>query len=164
MAFAVASTYFRSSAMAGSAQREATDSSVTSPAAMKLASALMAASGSCFSVSSAFTPSAPILSILSKVMQTESNVSAAKPMLSSIPRRMRRSLMFTVKPVKPMPSRARAVTSISSTSALGLSSPRMSMSHWTNSRRRPFWGRSARNTRSVWMTLKGWGSLSLLAA
>ena len=31
------------------------------------------------------------------------------------------------------------------------------MSHWTNSRRRPFWGRSARNTRSVWMTLEGGG-------
>ena len=97
-------------------------------------------------------------------MQTESSVSAAKPMLSSIPRRMRRSLMLTVKPVKPMFSSARVVTSISSTSALGEASPRMSISHCTNSRRRPFWGRSARNTRSVWMTLKGLGSLSLLAA
>ena len=46
--------------------------------------------------------------------------------------------------VKPIFSRARAVTSISSTSALGEESPRMSMSHWTNSRRRPFCGRSAR--------------------
>ena len=164
MALAVARTYLRSSAMAGSAQRAATASSVTSPAAMKSASALMAFSGSCFSVSSAFTPSAPILSILSKVMQTESSVSAEKPMLSSIPRRMRRSLMLTVKPVKPMFSRARVVTSISSTSALGEESPRMSMSHCTNSRRRPFCGRSARNTRSVWITLKGLGSLSLLAA
>ena len=162
MALAVARTYLRSSAMAGSAQRAATASSVTSPAAMKSASALMAFSGSCFSVSSAFTPSAPILSILSKVMQTESSVSAEKPMLSSIPRRMRR--MLTVKPVKPMFSRARVVTSISSTSALGEESPRMSISHCTNSRRRPFCGRSARNTRSVWITLKGLGSLSLLAA
>ncbi len=49
MAFAVARTYFRSSAMAGSAQRAATASSVTSPAAMKSASALTALSGSCFS-------------------------------------------------------------------------------------------------------------------
>ena len=97
-------------------------------------------------------------------MHTLSRLSGAKPMPVSIPRRMRRSLMFTVKSLKPMSRRARAVTSISSISALVLPSPRMSMSHCTNSRMRPFCGRSARNTRSVWMTLKGVGSLSLLAA
>ena len=53
---------------------------------------------------------------------------------------------------------------ISSISALMLSSPRMSISHCTNSRMRPFWGRSARNTRSVWITLKGVGRLARLAA
>ena len=59
-------------------------------------------------------------------------------MAVSMARSMRRSLMFTVKSLKPMASRARAVTSISSISALMLSSPRISISHCTSSRMRPF--------------------------
>jgi len=137
-------TYRRSAVSASSSTRAATASRLKSPARRKSSSACTAETAKPFSVNSALTPSAPILSILSKLMQTESSWSAAKPIFSSMARRMRRSLMLIVKSVKPIFSRARAVTSISSTSALGEESPRMSMSHWTNSRRRPFCGRSAR--------------------
>ena len=147
-----------------SAHSAAASSSENAPPCKKSVSACTASGGICFSVSSAATPGAPSLSNLSKLMHTESSASAGNPKCCSIPRSRRRSLIFTVKPENPIESSARAVTSISSTSALGLSSPKISISHCTNSRRRPFCGRSARYTRSVWITLNGAGSASRLAA
>ena len=124
--------YLRSSAIELSAHFAATESTEISPpeaSLIKSTSNLTAAAGICFSVSSASTPSAPILSILSKVIQTESRVSEAKPIFSSMARRIRRSLILIQKSLKPILIRARAVTSISSTSALHEESPRISISH-----------------------------------
>ena len=105
--------------------------------------------------SSFLTPSAPILSNLSKVMHTLSASASVKPAAKIKFFKMRRSLMRILKFSMPMFNNAFAVVSISSTSQLVEEEPKISISHCTNSRRRPFCGRSARNTRSIWITLNG---------
>ena len=99
--------------------------------------------------SSSLTPSSPILSSLSKIMQTGMTSSSPNPADLIMSVSSRRSLMRRVKSVNPMLSSAEVVAAISSISALLDESPIMSISHWKNSRSRPFCGRSARNTRSI---------------
>ena len=78
--------------------------------------------------------------------------------------RICRSFTRTVKPVKPSLHSMVVVAPISSISARLVASPRMSMSHWVNWRKRPFWGRSARHTLPICSALKGLGSWAMLLA
>ena len=82
---------------------------------------------------------------------------------------MRRSFKWTVRPVTPStPSKMResipAVAATSSISARFDGSPRMSMSHCVNWRKRPFCGLSARHTLPICNDLNGEGSDSRLFA
>ena len=54
------------------------------------------------------------------------------------------------------------VARISSISARFEDSPKMSMSHCMNWRKRPLWGLSARHTLPIWRALKGEGSWAAL--
>ena len=102
-----------------------------------------------FSRSSETTPSAPILSSLSKLTHTEESVSSANPQLLSIALRTCLSFTRTVNSPISSASRAFAVTAISSISHSGSGSPITSISHCINSRSLPFCGFSARYTLSV---------------
>ena len=118
-----------------------------------------------FSISSCFTPSSPILSILSRVMSTESAASSGKPAQETRAFRILRSFTRTVKELSgQMRLSAVPVAVISSISARLEASPRMSMSHWVNCRKRPFWGRSALQTEPTCSALKGCGSFAPLFA
>ncbi len=83
-------------------------------------------------VSSAVTPSQPILSSLSRVMKKLVWLSGGRPMLAASALRKRRSERRTVVLRSPTAASASVVASISSISASTDSSPMMSMSHWVN--------------------------------
>lgn len=121
-------TYFKSSATEESEHFFETESSVIPPE-INSTRFSTAEEANCFSRSSFFTPSTPILSSLSKVMQTESIHYFWKPIFSSISFKTRLSLMLIVKSENPIFSIALAVISINSTSALQLESPKISISH-----------------------------------
>ena len=100
-----------------------------------------------FSVNSASTPSALILFNLSKEIHTLSNWSSSNPTDKRISRKILLSLIFTLKLLIPILRRAFAVVWINSISQVEESDPRIS--HWINSLKRPFCGRSARYTLSI---------------
>ena len=66
-----------------------------------------------------------------------------------ISRKILLSLIFTLKLLIPILRRAFAVVWINSISQVEESDPRISISHWINSLKRPFCGRSARYTLSI---------------
>ena len=117
------------------------------------------------SVSSFFTPSIPILSSLSSIINT------ALMSFSSIPLAFTRALsiflslilrvnLFLGQSFESTP----VVASISSISAAFVASPSMSISHCVNCLNLPFCGLSALHTEPIWSDLKGLISLSLLLA
>ena len=98
----------------------------------------MAEAANPFSVSSFLTPSSPILSSLSNVMHTLASSSSANPVFVRIVFKRPLSFIFTLKFLSPMLKRALVVVFINSISQFSDELPRMSISHCTNSRRRPF--------------------------
>ena len=84
-----------------------------------------------FSSSSA-TPSSPILSILSKIINTVSKSSSANPLYAAIAFKIRRSLMRISKFLNPSFPIVVVVAKISSISARFVGSPIISMSHCIN--------------------------------
>ena len=124
----------------------------------------MASFANPFSVSSASTPSMPILSSLSNVMHTLSNSFSAKPICINTARNSLLSFNLTLKFFMPIACNAFVVVKISSISESLDSEPIISISHWINSLNLPFCGRSARYTRSIWIHFIGSVSLSLLFA
>ena len=98
------------------------------------------------SSSSFATPSRPILSILSRMINTVSKLSFGNPLYSAIAFRIRRSLIRIVKFLKSSFPSSVVVARISSISARLVGSPRISISHCMNWRYLPLCGRSARHT------------------
>ena len=99
------------------------------------------------------------------MINTWSMDSSGKPQCRAIPFKIPRSLMRTVNALSgQIRPRAVVVARISSISARLVASPKMSMSHCTNWRNRPFWGLSARQTLPICSALKGLGRLAALLA
>ncbi len=107
-----------------------------------------------FSIISFLTPSSPILSNLSKATVKSINLSEA-PITSAIPDKILRLLIFTVTPFKPNDVKTVSYNCTNSTSCHNDLEPTTSASHWKNSLKRPFCGRSARQTGWIWYLLKG---------
>ena len=105
--------------------------------------------------SSASTPSIPILSILSKMTNTLSYSSASKPQYAAIAFKILRLLIRIVKFLKSSLPSSVVVARISSISASMDGSPKISISHCINWRKRPLCGRSARHEFPIWSALNG---------
>ena len=112
-----------------------------------------------FSIISFLTPSSPILSSLSKATVKSINLSLA-PITSAIPERIFRLLILIVTPSNPNWVKTESYNCTNSTSCHKDFDPTTSASHWKNSLKRPFCGRSARQTGWIWYLLNG-NSISL---
>ena len=103
---------------------------------------------------SASTFSWPILSNLSKATVKSINLSCA-PITSAIPESIFLLFILMVVPAKPKLVKTASYNWINSTSCQRDLLPTTSASHWKNSLKRPFCGRSALQTGWIWYLLKG---------
>ncbi len=138
--------------------RKASLSSASSSLSKSAAYVSMAFSGKPCSSRSFFTPSRPILSILSRLMNTSSKRFSGKPEQAAIAFKIRRSLILIWKFSNPSLPSVVVVARISSISARFVGSPIISISHCMNWRYLPFCGRSARHTFPICSALNGTGS------